>query len=150
VSGGGNFGDSESHDFLLPANFNEASDDEPIIGEGEMPLTIVIQLDSYPQEIGWRVDRLGLEVEEIIRVPAGIYTIPQTTVVRTIVLEEGELYYFRIYDVLEDGLDGGYGKSFLVLLFFAVSLLAHRYCLIVLSAIVPGHYRYRGRKPDDL
>ena len=113
-------------------------------------LFFFIHLDGYPEETSWQVDRLGLEVEEIIRVPAGIYTVPYTTVVCTIVLEEGELYYFGIYDVLADGIEGGYGTSFLVLFFFAMSLLAHRYCLIVPSAIVPGHYQYRGRKPDDL
>ena len=69
----------------------------------------MVQLDAYPQEIGWRLDRLGIEVEEVIRVPAGIYTIPFTKVVRTIVLEEGELYFFSIYDVLEDGIEDGSG-----------------------------------------
>jgi hypothetical protein len=60
------------------------------------------------------VDRLGLEVEEIIRVPAGSYVTPFAKVTRTIILEEGELYYFRIYDVMEDGLGSGYGECIIL------------------------------------
>ena len=40
----------------------------------------------------------------------GIYVTPFAKVTRTLVLEEGELYYFRIYDVMEDGIGAGYGK----------------------------------------
>jgi hypothetical protein len=65
---------------------------------------------SYTLLVGWRVDRLGLEVEEIIRIPAGSYVTPFAKVTRTIILEKGELYYFRIYDVMEDGLGSGYGE----------------------------------------
>ena len=63
----------------------------------------------WPIEVGWRVDRLGLEAEEVIRIPAGTYVTPDAKVIRTIVLEEGELYYFRIYDIMEDGIRGGSG-----------------------------------------
>ena len=45
ASGGGNFGFSESHEFVLPAEYKDGDDDdEPIIGEGEIPLTIEIQV----------------------------------------------------------------------------------------------------------
>ena len=94
ITGGGDFGRREQHEFDIPLDFVEPSEDdfELIIGEGQVPLTIVIQLDNYPQEgtypmvvqrqltlnfnlscasssygasVGWRVDRLGLEVEEV-------------------------------------------------------------------------------------
>jgi hypothetical protein len=125
VSGGGDFGHRQTNEFVVPAEFDDETEDEPIIDEGQIPLTIVIQMDNYPQEIGWRVDRLGIEVEEVIRVPAGIYTMPQTLVVRTIVLEEGELYYFRVYDVLEDGIDNGYGMCIELLSCFVFALVSH-------------------------
>lgn len=121
------------HEFHVPADYEEPTENsaEPIIGEGQIALTISIQLDSYPQEgtllhmcwlrsrrmlaltltslVGWRVDRLGLEAEEVIRIPAGIYVTPYAKVTRTVVLEEGQLFYFRIYDVMEDGIQGGSG-----------------------------------------
>jgi hypothetical protein len=125
VSGGGDFGLLQTNEFVVPAEFDEI-EDEPIIEEGQISLTIVIQMDNYPQEIGWRVDRLGIEVEEVIRVPAGIYTTTQTLVVRTIVLEEGELYYFRVYDVLDDGIDNGYGMWIELLSCFVFALVSHQ------------------------
>jgi len=111
LSGGGDFGDSESAIFTVPEVFEDSFEDDLILEEGQLPLTIVIQLDNYPQEIGWRMDKLGIEVENVIRVPSGIYTIPQSTVVRTVVVEEGELYSFSISDVVQDGITDGFGKS---------------------------------------
>lgn len=79
------------------------------IGPGEIPLTVVIRLDEFPQETGWRIDRLGIEVETIERVPAGIYIVPNQIVVRTIILEEGETYFFNRVDVLGNGIQNGVG-----------------------------------------
>lgn len=107
--GGGNFGREESHSFLVPENFVE-EEEKPLIGDGQIPLTIVIQLDNFPEEVGWRIDRLGIQIDEIIRIPAGIYTVPEATIIRTIVLEKEELYYFSLYDIIEDGIEAGYGK----------------------------------------
>jgi hypothetical protein len=114
VSGGGNFGDTQTYDFVIPVDYADTEDpDAPIIQDGQIPLTIQIQLDSYPQEIGWGVERLGLEVEEIIRVAPGIYSVPRTLVMRTIILEQGELYNFRITDINSDGIENGFVKLFL-------------------------------------
>lgn len=107
--GGGNFGHEESHSFLVPKDFVE-DEENTLIGDGQIPLTIVIQLDSFPEEIGWRIDRLGIQIDEVIRIPAGIYTTPERTIIRTIVLESNELYYFNIYDIIEDGIEAGYGR----------------------------------------
>jgi hypothetical protein len=114
VSGGADFGYTKTHDFVVPVDYDDPDDpDVPIIQDGQIPLTIQIQLDGYPQEIGWLVERLGLEVEEIIRVPPGIYSVPRTLVTRTLILEEGELYNFGIYDILQDGINDGFVKLFL-------------------------------------
>lgn len=107
--GGGDFGREESHSFQVPEDFVE-EEETPLIEDGQIPLTIVIQLDNFPQEIGWRIDRLGIQIEDVIRIPAGIYTTPGITIIRTIVLEKNELYYFNIYDIIEDGIGAGYGK----------------------------------------
>jgi hypothetical protein len=109
LSGGGDFGSERSHDFQVPKDYPDESD-SPQITAGSIPLTVVIQLDSFPQETGWRIDNLGVQVEEVIRLPAGIYTTPDLKVVRTVVLQEGELYYFNIYDINEDGIKNGNGK----------------------------------------
>ena len=110
LSGGGEFSSRLTLEFSTPSDYSSVEVDEvPVIGEGQLPLTIVIQLDNFPSEIGWRVDHLGIEVEEVIRVPAGIYSTGGEKIVRTVVLDEGELYYFGIYDVVEDGINGGYG-----------------------------------------
>ena len=106
--GGGNFGPEESHSFRIPEDFQE-EDDEPLLEEGQIPLIVVIQLDRYPNEIGWRIDKLGIEVEGVIRIPAGMYTTPEMTVRRTIILEKNELYYFNVYDIMEDGMGSGHG-----------------------------------------
>ena len=107
--GGGNFGHEESHTFQIPWDFVE-EEEKPVLEDGQIPLIIAMQLDRYPNEIGWRIDRLGIEVEGVIRIPAGMYTTPEMTIIRTIVLEKNELYYFNIYDIMEDGIDAGYGK----------------------------------------
>jgi hypothetical protein len=46
----------------------------------------------------------------VIRIPAGMYLTPKMIVVRTVILEENEMYNFNIYDMLEDGIDDGIGK----------------------------------------
>ncbi len=91
-------------------NFNEKTD-EPEIDEGQIPLTVVIQLDNFPQEVGWRIERLGIEIEEVMRLPAGIYNTPDALIVHTVVLEEKELYHFNIYDMSKNGIEGGKGES---------------------------------------
>jgi secreted trypsin-like serine protease len=114
VAGGGDFGATRTHDFVIPLDYDDPEDpDVPIIQDGQIPLTIQIQLDAYPQQIGWRLDRLGLEVQEIIRVTPGIYSMPKTLVTRTLILEEGELYNFGISDVFKDGIEDGFVKLFL-------------------------------------
>ena len=106
--GGGDFGREESHSFWIPEDFVE-EEEKPLLEEGQIPLIVVIQLDQYPSEIGWRIDKLGIEVEGVIRIPAGMYTTPEMTVIRTIILEKNELYYFHVYDIWEDGMETGHG-----------------------------------------
>jgi hypothetical protein len=110
VSGGGDFGNERWHEFQVPGDFKDTSDDLDV-GEGEISLTVVIQLDEYPQDTGWRIDRLDIQDEEVIRIPAGIYLTPEMIVVRTVILTENELYHFNVYDMTEDGIEGGNGKT---------------------------------------
>lgn len=113
VTGPSKFESGSSHEFDLPNEYVEKSDENLEIAPGQIPLTIVLQLDGQPHEIGWKVDRLGIEVEPIIDIPAGIYKIPGAQIVRTIILEKNELYDFRCYDVSSDGIENGYIKIFL-------------------------------------
>jgi hypothetical protein len=52
VTGGGDFGRRMQYDFSVPAAYVETTTDDfdPIIGEHQIPLTIEIQLDNFPQE----------------------------------------------------------------------------------------------------
>jgi len=100
ASGGGNFGASNKHEFFVTEDYSESTQDGPVIGEGQIALTVVIQLDNNPLETGWRVDRLGLdEAEEVIRIPSGVYRTPRAKIVRTIPLDVGELYSLRVSDL---------------------------------------------------
>ena len=145
--GGGNFGHEESHSFLVPKNFVD-EEEKPLIGDDQIVLTVVIQLDSFPEEIGWRIDRLGIQIDDVIRIPAGIYTIPDTKIIRTIVLERNELYYFNIYDIIEDGMDSGYGELLLyyVVAFREVGTFSH--CISFFSSTFlrdTGHKRLESK-----
>lgn len=108
LSGGGDFGIERAHEFQVPTYFTEKQEN-PQVADGQIPLTVVIQLDSSPQDVGWRIERLDIQTEEVIRVPAGIYLTPSMIVVRTVVLEENELYHFAIFDMSHDGIENGKG-----------------------------------------
>jgi hypothetical protein len=109
ASGGCNFGSVATHELNIPEEYVDPDQDELIIGEGQLALTIVIQLDSDPLENGWRVDRLGMEeVEGVVRVPPGVYKIPRAKIIRTIAVDEGELYSFSVSDLGNNGIEEGY------------------------------------------
>lgn len=79
-------------------------------------VTVAIQLDAYPEEIGWRIDQVGFTLNEIIRVPAGVYRTPSTVVTKTVSVLKGELFSFSIFDIVGDGMcclfgDGRYQVS---------------------------------------
>jgi trypsin len=78
---------------------------------GEIEVTVAILLDEYPQDIGWRIDRIGLTVDEVFRAPVGIYNTPSVAETRTVLLEQGELYSFSIFDIFGDGLCCDYGEG---------------------------------------
>ena len=79
--------------------------------EGFIGATIEIQMDDFPQEIGFKVDLLGFTMENVIRRQAGIYTKAGEVVSERIFLEEGELYSFTIFDVRGDGFCCLYGNG---------------------------------------
>jgi len=112
VYGGGNFGSEKSHAFQVPVDYVE-EEEKSLVEDGQILLTVVVQLDNFPEEIGWRVDRLAIQVEDVIRIPTGIYTTPETTIIHSMVLEKNEVYRFNIYDMIGDGIEAGYVKLFL-------------------------------------
>ena len=77
---------------------------DPTASGESIEVTVAIQLDLYPQEIGWRIDRIGLTVDEVAHFPAGIYKNPGALEVETVLVETGGLYSFTIYDVVGDGM----------------------------------------------
>ena len=79
--------------------------------QGNILATIQIFMDEYPQDVGFRVDRLGLSLESVIRRQAGLYTTPRQVVTETFFLEEGELYSFTIFDVRGDGICCSFGQG---------------------------------------
>lgn len=122
ASGGDKFGESQQHELIIPFDYNGGSDG-PTIGEGQIAMTLVLQLDNNPSENGWRVDQLGgIESNEVVRVPPGAYRTPRAKIVRTIALDEGELYAFRVSDLGNDGIQDGYGES---VDFWIFALLEH-------------------------
>ena len=74
-------------------------------------MTVGIQMDDFPQEVGWRIDHIGFEVDEVIRIPAGIYKSPGAVESQTVDLQKGELYSFTIFDVAGDGICCDYGDG---------------------------------------
>mmetsp|Transcript_8962 Transcript_8962/g.21316 ORF Transcript_8962/g.21316 Transcript_8962/m.21316 type:complete len:1059 (-) Transcript_8962:2662-5838(-) len=113
ASGGDKFGASQQHELIIPTDYNGDSNG-PVIGEGQIAMMLVLQLDSNPSDNGWRVDQLGgVESNEVVRVPPGAYRTPRAKIVRTIALDEGELYAFRVSDLGNDGIQDGYVQIFL-------------------------------------
>lgn len=85
----------------------------PLSPEDTINATITIEMDSYPTDIGWKVERLGRQVEEVVQVSPGFYKDPHATVEHTIPLHMGEVYSFSIIDILGDGV---YGEGYSVVL----------------------------------
>jgi hypothetical protein len=75
-------------------------------------VTVAIQLDQYPEEIGWKIDQLGeTGVTEIVRIPAGVYRTPSTVVTKTVSVLKGGLFIFTIFDIVGDGMCCAYGEG---------------------------------------
>lgn len=76
-----------------------------------MSVDLRIQMDKYPEEIGWRMERIGVKLEVIeSRVP-GVYKQENILVEEKIILEEGELYSFVVFDIYKDGICCGFGSG---------------------------------------
>jgi len=106
ASGGGNFGPEASFDFSIPANANTGGIPS-IIGDGTIPLTVSLLFDEFPQEVGWHVDRIGIENTTVYTFPPGTYRTPNSRAIQTVMLQDKQIYSFRITDFERDGMPGG-------------------------------------------
>eukprot|EP00546_Thalassionema_frauenfeldii_P014611 CAMPEP_0178930128 /NCGR_PEP_ID=MMETSP0786-20121207/21040_1 /TAXON_ID=186022 /ORGANISM="Thalassionema frauenfeldii, Strain CCMP 1798" /LENGTH=803 /DNA_ID=CAMNT_0020606575 /DNA_START=731 /DNA_END=3139 /DNA_ORIENTATION=- len=90
-----------------PAYFNCTADEEDISpAENQLLATLKIQMDEYPDEIGWHVDRFAVNrLETVALRNPGDYRQPNELVEEKVLLDEGEIYIFKIFDTFQDGLD---------------------------------------------
>mmetsp|Transcript_560 Transcript_560/g.635 ORF Transcript_560/g.635 Transcript_560/m.635 type:complete len:667 (+) Transcript_560:1-2001(+) len=75
----------------------------PVDENAKFPVTIRIAFDDYPEELGWRLRRIGSNPALIQEVQSGTYKTPGSTIVETVMVREGGLYSFDIYDLVGDG-----------------------------------------------
>jgi len=111
ASGGDRFGSELSRSFFIPldAPKDDGNDNgEVTIEEGQTPLTVVIKLDDFPNEISWQVNRIGVDNETIFSVNRGTYRNPGETIVQTLALDEREIYNFKVTDAERDGIKDGF------------------------------------------
>jgi hypothetical protein len=106
ATGGGDFGAEATHTFQAPTN-NGGEGTDAIIGEGQIPLVVNLLLDDFPKEIGWQVDRIGVDATTVYNFPPGTYRTPGARVVKTVMLQDNQIYTFRITDSEGDGMPGG-------------------------------------------
>eukprot|EP00521_Asterionellopsis_glacialis_P011232 CAMPEP_0195294664 /NCGR_PEP_ID=MMETSP0707-20130614/15666_1 /TAXON_ID=33640 /ORGANISM="Asterionellopsis glacialis, Strain CCMP134" /LENGTH=617 /DNA_ID=CAMNT_0040355701 /DNA_START=142 /DNA_END=1995 /DNA_ORIENTATION=+ len=79
--------------------------------EPAFPIIIEITLDEYPEEIGWSFHRISSQAEEVYTVRRGTYKVPSETITETIMVYEGGLYHFEIFDLVGDGMCCQHGKG---------------------------------------
>lgn len=108
VAGDGKYFNGEDKAFHIPEFIGDVE-----VPEGKILLTVQIMLDDYPQDSGFRVEKLLLSAEEVASIQAGIFLVPFQTVVRTYFLDEGELHNFHMVDVFGDGINQGFVRLFL-------------------------------------
>jgi hypothetical protein len=80
-----------------------------------VPVTVVIQFDDFPEEIGWSISdsRTGVP---IVEVPIGTYTGQRSRVQETVFLPGGMSYFFTVDDTYGDGLCCNTPGTFMLLL----------------------------------
>ncbi|KAL3929865.1 MAG: hypothetical protein SGBAC_012022 [Bacillariaceae sp.] len=106
ASGGGNYGQEATYDFTIPADADSGAVD-PIIGDGTIPLTVSLLFDDFPEEVGWQVDRIGIDATTVYSFPPGSYRTPNGRAIQTVMLQDNQIYRFKIYDFQRDGMPGG-------------------------------------------
>ncbi|CAJ1954834.1 unnamed protein product [Cylindrotheca closterium] len=106
ASGGGNYGPEASYGFNIPSDA-DTGDMDPIIGDGTIPLTVSLLFDDFPEEVGWQVDRIGIGATTVYNFPPGTYRMPNGRAIQTVMLQDNQIYRFRITDFQRDGMPGG-------------------------------------------
>jgi hypothetical protein len=75
------------------------------LSPGSFPVTLKLQTDSYPGEIGWYLERLDLdETVSISMIPFGFYTTSNELIEREMMVTDGGFYRFSIFDSNGDGI----------------------------------------------
>lgn len=74
------------------------------VSSTSITVTVQIQMDSYPKDIGWRLELIGDTIEIVAQRTPGVYTTPNELVEESLSLQEGEIYAFIIFDISSDGL----------------------------------------------
>jgi len=90
---------------LLQKDFG-ASNPRTSTGIGPATVSVSIQFDDHPEEIGWKVLTQG-DWQVVHEVAAGTYEAPAESIDEDVTLEWGKDYLFRITDAGQDGLSVG-------------------------------------------
>ena len=77
----------------------------------KLSATITIQMDNFPEDVGWKLDKIDFDAVEVAGRLPGIYRLPNQLVTETVALEEDVLYRFVIYDLNGDGICCQFGEG---------------------------------------
>ena len=96
ISGNGMFGDEERQVFVVEGP------------RATYPLSIEVDVDSDPQDLGISIKRLDLEYGNafVMSAPQGSYETPNTKITEKLKVEEGGLYRILFEDSGNNGIDG--------------------------------------------
>lgn len=72
--------------------------------EGDVLIAVILQLDSYPSETGWRLECAGTELKDL---PAGSFNRANDLIKENFVVKSGSECLATVFDSFGDGLSGG-------------------------------------------
>jgi hypothetical protein len=92
---------------------NNPNPGNPGNGAASVPVTVVIQFDDFPEEIGWSISDRTTGIS-ILEVPIGAYSRERSRVQETVFLPAGSTYFFTIDDSYGNGLCCNTAGTFMV------------------------------------
>jgi len=111
----GNYHIRNSNGFLHYGGKFEATDESYFVTEGDFELRITINTDRFPEEIGWRLERLDLEaVASVALVPPTFYTTQLAVIEEDLLVARNGLYRLTVDDSISDGICCQYGSGSIV------------------------------------